>query len=105
MGHELTNLFGDINTLKDFALLGSNDTTVDGVISDSPHVLAFSKSNKDTFSFQQKEDSMGSKTFQVTLGPIPLSTEADIDTIIQATLLRTLDKMSQIQSVSQKSGR
>ena len=83
MGHELTNLFGDINTLKDFALLGSNDTTVDGVISDSPHVLAFSKSNKDTFSFQQKEDSMGSKTFQVTLGPIPLSTEADIDTIIK----------------------
>ncbi|HAJ79663.1 MAG TPA: hypothetical protein DCO75_07815 [Fibrobacteres bacterium] len=83
IGQEFGNLFGAIDTLKDFAMLGTNDTTADGFISDSPHVVAFSKSNKDTFSFQQKEDSMGNKTFQVNLGPIPLSTEADIDTIIK----------------------
>jgi hypothetical protein len=83
IGQELTNLFGAIDTLKDFLLLGTNDTTVDGDTTSLKHVVAFCKSNKDTFSFQQKEDSMTSKTFQVVIGPIPLSSAGNVNTLVK----------------------
>jgi hypothetical protein len=79
LGKEFQNLFGAIDSLKDFAMLGTNDTTVDGDTTSLPHVVAFSKSNKDTFSFQQKQDTMGNKTFTVSLGPIPLSSAGNIN--------------------------
>jgi len=78
LGQEFQNLFGAIDTLKDFAMLGTNDTTVEGDTTGRAHVVAFSKSTKDTFSFQQKQDTMGNKTFTVSLGPIPLSSAGDI---------------------------
>jgi len=78
LGKEFGNLFGAIDTLKDFAMLGTNDTTVEGDTTKLRHVVAFSKINKDTFSFQQKQDSMGNKTFGVSLGPIPLSSAGNI---------------------------
>ncbi|HEX7510637.1 MAG TPA: hypothetical protein VF335_05015, partial [Chitinivibrionales bacterium] len=78
LGKEFQNLFGAIDSLKDFAMLGTNDTAVDGDTTSLPHVVAFSKTNKDTFSFQQKQDTMGNKTFTVSLGPIPLSSAGNI---------------------------
>ena len=78
LGKEFQNLFGAIDSLKDFAMLGTNDTAVDGDTTSLPHVVAFSKNNKDTFSFQQKQDTMGNKTFEVNLGPIPLSSSGNI---------------------------
>ena len=90
IGQEFQNLFGAIDTLKDFAILGTNDTTVEGDTTGLNHCIAFSKINKDTFSFQQKQDSMGNKTFEVNLGPLPLSSAGDISTRVSFGVTGTL---------------
>jgi hypothetical protein len=78
LGKQFKDLFGAIDTLKDFALLGINDSTVDGIYDTTPHTTAFSEQHKDTFSFVQKQDTLSDKTFQVTVGPIPLSSAGNI---------------------------
>ena len=90
IGQEFQNLFGSIATLKDFAMVGTNDTTIEGDTTGLNHCIGFSKTNKDTFSFQQKQDSMGNKTFEVNLGPLPLSSAGDISTRVSFGVTGTL---------------
>lgn len=82
LGQQFKDLFGAIDTIKDFSMLGINDTTVDGVYDTAPHSVAFSALHKDTFSFQQKQDTMANKTFHVNIGPIPLSSAGNINTTV-----------------------
>jgi hypothetical protein len=82
IGQQLKDLFHAIDTIKDFSMLGINDTTVDGVYDTAPHSVAFSALHKDTFSFQQKQDTMANKIFHVNIGPIPLSSAGNINTTV-----------------------
>jgi hypothetical protein len=82
LGQQFKDLFSAIDTLKDFAMLGINDSTVDGVYDTAPHTIAFSAINKDTFSFEQKQDTMSDKTFEVGIGPIPLSSAGNISATV-----------------------
>jgi hypothetical protein len=75
LGQQFQDLFGSIKDLKDFSMRGIDSFTVDSVSDPKhPHCVAFSKTNRDTISFTQQQDTMGKKTYQVGIGPIPLST-------------------------------
>ena len=82
LGQQFKDLFGAIDTIKDFSMLGINDTTVDGVYDTASHTTAFSEQHKDTFSFVQKQDTMSDKLYHVTVGPIPLSSAGNINTTV-----------------------
>ncbi len=74
LGQQFQDLFGAIKDLKDFSMRGIDSFTVDSVSDPKhPHCVAFSKANRDTISFTQKQDTLGNKTYQVGIGPIPLS--------------------------------
>jgi hypothetical protein len=74
LGGQFQDLFGAIKDLKDFSMRGIDSFTVDSISDPKhPHCIAFSKTNKDTISFTQEQDTMGNKTFQVVIGAIPLS--------------------------------
>jgi hypothetical protein len=64
------------------SMSGINDSTVDGVYDTSSHTIAFSATHKDTFSFEQKQDTMSDKTFEVNIGPIPLSSAGNISSTV-----------------------
>ena len=82
VGDEFKNLFSSVNDLKDFKMLGIGDTSIDGSYDTATHILAFSKLTKDTFSFEQKQDTMKEKTYENIIGPIPLSTAGDITKLV-----------------------
>ena len=74
IGEQFKDLFEAIKDLKDFSMRGIDSLTVDSVSDPKhPHCVAFSKTNRDTISFKQKQDTLGNKTYQVILGAIPLS--------------------------------
>ena len=77
LGQQFQDLFEAIKDLKDFSMRGIDSFTVDSMADSGAHCIAFSKTNRDTISFQQKQDTLGSKTFQVSLGAIPLSSLGD----------------------------
>jgi hypothetical protein len=78
LGQQFQNLFEGVKDLKDFSMRGIDSFTVDSVSDPKhPHCVAFSKTNRDTISFVQKQDTLGSKTYQVTIGAIPLSSMGD----------------------------
>ena len=78
LGQQFKDLFKAIDTMQNFAILGISDSTVDGAYDTATHSLAFSDSLKDTFSFEQTQDTMSSKTFEVGIGPIPLTSAGNI---------------------------
>ncbi len=82
LAEQFDDLFGAIKELEDFRMLGIDSFTVDSVSDTHPHCIAFSKTNRDTFSFQQRQDTIGNKTFEVVLGAIPLSSAGNISTRI-----------------------
>ena len=82
LGQQFKDLFGAIDTIKDFSMLGINDTTVEGIYDTASHSTAFSEQHKDTFSFVQKQDTISDKLYHVTIGPIPLSGAGNINTTV-----------------------
>jgi hypothetical protein len=74
LGQKFQDLFNGMKDLQNFSMLGIDSLTVDSTSDPkNHHCVAFSKTNRDTFSFQQKQDSIGNKTFDVVLGLLPLS--------------------------------
>ena len=78
IANQFQDLFDATKDLKDFSMRGIDSFTVDSVSDPKKrHCVAFSKTNRDTISFTQTQDSLGSKTFQVSLGAIPLTKAGD----------------------------
>jgi hypothetical protein len=77
IGRQFQDLFEAVKDLKDFSMRGIDSFTVDSARDSGAHCIAFSKTSRDTITFTQKQDTLGVKSFQVTIGAIPLSSAGD----------------------------